>query len=81
MQAFGKPLPRGHGSVESVCYGAVTARERSFNHRLSQQRLEFVIWMRENYAAVRFRVPDECQLGRNLTEFGVVHRRDNVGLS
>ncbi len=41
-QAFEKPLPRGHGSVESVRYRAVTARERSLNHRLSQQRLELV---------------------------------------
>ena len=37
-----RPLPRCHGSVESVCYRAVTARERSFNHRLSQQRLEIL---------------------------------------
>ena len=28
-RAFGKPLPGGHGSVESVRYRAVTARERS----------------------------------------------------
>ena len=28
---FERPLPRGHGSVESVRYRAVTARERSFN--------------------------------------------------
>ena len=37
-QAFERPLPRGHGSVESVSYRAVTARERSFNHGLSQQK-------------------------------------------
>ena len=37
-QAFEKPLPRGHGSVESMRYRAVTARERSFNHELSQQK-------------------------------------------
>ncbi len=37
---FERPLPCGHGSVESVCYRAVTARERSFDHRLPQQRLE-----------------------------------------
>ncbi len=39
---FEKPLSRGHGSLELVRYRAVTARERSFNHRLSQQRLELV---------------------------------------
>ena len=31
-RAFEKPLPGGHGSVESVCYRTVTARERSSNH-------------------------------------------------
>ena len=30
-KAFERPLPRGHGSVESVRYRAVTARERSFS--------------------------------------------------
>ncbi len=33
---FEKPLPCGHGSVESVRYRAVTARERSFNHGISR---------------------------------------------
>ena len=38
-----RPLPRGHGSVVSVRYRAVTAKERSLNHKLSQQRLELVM--------------------------------------
>ncbi len=32
-QAFEKPLSCGHGSVESLRYRAVTARERFFNNR------------------------------------------------
>ena len=42
-QAIEKPLPRGHGSVASERYRAVTARERSFNHKLSQQTTHFRI--------------------------------------
>ncbi len=39
-QPFEKPLPRGHGSVESERDRAVTARERSFNQETTQFRIQ-----------------------------------------
>ncbi len=41
-QAFEEPLPPSHDSVASASNRAVTARERSYDHRLSQKSLEIL---------------------------------------
>ncbi len=55
LQVVKKPLSRGHGSVASVCYRAVTARERSFNHRFQGCWQGIQMWGR------RFRLPARLQ--------------------